>query len=61
MSSPKSKSKAIPVIGHADLLGCETLRIQHFLDDQFTDGSRLTALCAGHALPPRKNPSTHFC
>jgi hypothetical protein len=40
----KSKIKSIPVIGCESLQGCETSRIPHYLDNRFTDGSKVVSL-----------------
>jgi hypothetical protein len=35
------KDKAIPVTGRGGPLGCETLRLPHFLDNRLTDGGKV--------------------
>jgi hypothetical protein len=52
---------AIPVTARVDPYGCEMSRLQHFLDDRFTDGSEVVSLICQPALTPRKIPGTHFC
>jgi hypothetical protein len=47
-----SKSKAIPVTGRGGTLGCETLRLPHFLGNRFTHGVEVVSLSAGCRLPP---------
>jgi hypothetical protein len=57
----KKKGKANSVTGHRGPLGCETLRVPHYLDKRLTDGGKVVSLSAGRPLPPRKIPGTHFC
>jgi hypothetical protein len=38
------KGKAILVTGHVGPMGCETLRLPHFLDNQLTDGGEVVSL-----------------
>jgi hypothetical protein len=47
------KGKAIPLTGSGGPQGCETSRLTHFLDNQFTDGGDVSFM---HWLPftPRK-------
>jgi hypothetical protein len=45
------KSKAIPIVGHGGLWGCEMLRIPHYVGSQVAVS--LSALHTGHALLPR--------
>jgi hypothetical protein len=43
------KSKVILVTGHGGPLGCETLRLPHFLDSQLTDAGEVVSIT--HQLP----------
>jgi hypothetical protein len=54
------KGKAIPVTGHGGPLGCEMLRLQHFLGNWLSDGGKVVSLM--HRLPfiPRKIPGIIF-
>jgi hypothetical protein len=38
------KGKAIPVTGREGPWGCETSRLQHFLDSRLTDGGEVVSL-----------------
>jgi hypothetical protein len=40
----KIKSKAITVTGHGSPYSCETLRLPHFRDSQFTDSGEVVSL-----------------
>jgi hypothetical protein len=55
------KGKAIPVTGRGGPYGCETSRLQHFLDNRLTDGGDVVSLTRGAPFTPRKIPGTHFC
>jgi hypothetical protein len=46
------RGKAIPVTGREDPQGCETSRLLHFLDSGSQMAVRLSALRAGHPVPP---------
>jgi hypothetical protein len=59
-------NKALPVTGRGDLLGCEMLRIPHFLDIRLTDGGKVVSPTHQPHFTPQKpyffNVScTHFC
>jgi hypothetical protein len=47
----RNKGKAIPVIGHEGLEGCETSRLPYFLDNRLTDGGEVVS-------PTRRPPFT---
>jgi hypothetical protein len=55
------KVKAIPVTGREGIMGCETLRLPHFLDNRLTDGGEVVSLTHRPPFTPRKIPDTHFC
>jgi hypothetical protein len=47
------KGKGIPVTGHEGPLGCETLRVLHYLDNRLTDGSKVVSLTRRQPFTPR--------
>jgi hypothetical protein len=55
LTENKKRGKSIPVIG------CETSRIPHFLDNRLTDGGEVVSLTRRPHVIPRKIPGTHFC
>jgi hypothetical protein len=59
--APKNQGKAIPVTGRGGPYGCETSRLQHFLDNRLTDGGEAVSLTSRPLFTPRKIPCTHFC
>jgi hypothetical protein len=52
----KKKGKAIPVMGSEGLLGCETPRIPHFLDNQFSDDGDVIRRKAVSSSPDPASP-----
>jgi hypothetical protein len=56
-----TKDKTIPVTGCEGPQGCETSRLPHFLDNQFTDDGMVLSLTYRSPFTPRKIPDTHFC
>jgi hypothetical protein len=61
MEKVKVKGKAIPVTGCGGPYGCETLRLQHFLENRLTDGGEAVSLRRQLLFTPRKIAGTHFC
>jgi hypothetical protein len=57
----KVKGTANPVTGREGLLGCETSRFLHFLDNQFTDGGEVVSFMRWPPFTPKKILGTHFC
>jgi hypothetical protein len=53
--------KAIPVTSHRGPQGCETSRLQHFLDNRLTYGGNIVSLMCLLPFTPRKIHGTHFC
>jgi hypothetical protein len=53
--------RAVPVTGRRGPLGCETSRLPHSLDNQFTGGGEVVRLTSRPPFTPRKIPGTHFC
>jgi hypothetical protein len=53
-------SKAIPVTGHGVPYGCETSRLPHFLDNQFTNGGEVSLTRRPALYSLRKIPGMHF-
>jgi hypothetical protein len=51
----KAKGKAIPVTGHGGPLGCETLRVPHYLDDRLTDGCKVVSLTRQLPFTPQED------
>jgi hypothetical protein len=49
------KGKAIPVTGHGDPEGCETLRVPHFLDNRLTDGGKVVSLTHRPPFTPQED------
>jgi hypothetical protein len=49
------ESKAIPLTGRRDLLGCGMLRIPHCLDNRLTDGSQTISLMHWQHSTPQKH------
>jgi hypothetical protein len=49
MQNMKVQGKATAVTGRGDTEGCETTRLQHFLENRFTDNDEVV-LCAGKQL-----------
>jgi hypothetical protein len=50
----KEKSKAVPVTGSGGLLGCESSRLPHYLENRPTDSSDVASVTlrpAGRPLP----------
>jgi hypothetical protein len=46
--------KAIPVTGRRGLLGCETSRLPHFLDNRLIDGGKVVSLTLWPPLTPQE-------
>jgi hypothetical protein len=59
-SLSEEKSEAIPVTDRRGPEGCETSRLQHFLDNRLTDGSEVVTLTRRPPFTSRKIPGTHF-
>jgi hypothetical protein len=57
----KGNSKIVPVTGRGGLLGCETSRLPHFLDNRLTDAGKFAGLTRRSPFTPTKIPGTHFC
>jgi hypothetical protein len=55
------KGKDIHVTGYGGPQGCETSRLPHFLDNQFTDVSEFFSLTLWPPFTPRKISGIHFC
>jgi hypothetical protein len=55
------QGKNIHVTGCRGPYSCETSRLQHFLDNRFTDGDEVVRLVRQRPFNPRKIPGTHFC
>jgi hypothetical protein len=53
--------KDIPIPGREGPEGCETSRLQHFLDKRLTDGGEVISLTRQPPFTPRKIPGTHLC
>jgi hypothetical protein len=53
--------KVIPVTGRGGLQGCETSRLQHFLDNRLIDGGEVVSFTRRPPFTPRMIPGTHFC
>jgi hypothetical protein len=49
------KCKAIPETGREGPWGCETLKIPHFLENRFTDGSKVVSPRTGRVLHPGRS------
>jgi hypothetical protein len=65
-SKQEKEIKDIPVTDRGGLLGFQMLRIQHFLDNQLTDGGKIVSffffsISLSLSLPPSPPSSTHFC
>jgi hypothetical protein len=52
--SGKKKGKAIPVPGHGDPQGCETLRFPQYLDNWLTDGGKVVSLTCRPPFTPQE-------
>jgi hypothetical protein len=57
----KKKSKTIPVRDRGSPWGCETSRLQHFLDNLLTNGGEVVSLTRLAPFTPKMIPGTHFC
>jgi hypothetical protein len=55
------KGKAIPVTGREGPWSCETLRLQHFLDNRLTDDGEDVSPTRQPPFTPRNIPGSHFC
>jgi hypothetical protein len=47
--------------GRGGPLGCERLRLPHFLDNRLTDGGKVVSPTRRPLFTPTKIPCTHFC
>jgi hypothetical protein len=60
-----NSAKAIPVIGHEGLYGCEMLRVPSCLDNLLADGGEVVSLTHRVRSTPQKHyfsaSGTHFC
>jgi hypothetical protein len=55
------KAKRYPVTGSGGLLGSETSRPPHCLENRLTDGDESVSLTLCPPFTFRKIPGTHFC
>jgi hypothetical protein len=53
--------KGIPLTGREGPYGCQTSRLPHFLDNQFTDGGEVVSVTRRSGFTSRKITGTHFC
>jgi hypothetical protein len=54
-AASKKKRKAIPVPGHKDPQGCETLRVPHNLDNWHKEGGKVVSLTRRPRFTPQEN------
>jgi hypothetical protein len=54
-------NKTIPVTGHGGLQGFETSMMQHFLDNQLTDGGEDASFMRRQRFIYRKVPGARIC
>jgi hypothetical protein len=57
----RSRGKGIPVTGHGGPLGCEMLRLPHFLDNRLTNAGKVVSLTRRQPFTTKNIPGTHFC
>jgi hypothetical protein len=60
VSSSTKKGKATPVTGSGVPLGCDMSKLQYFLDNRLTDGSKIVSLKRRPPFTPREIPGIHF-
>jgi hypothetical protein len=57
----KKKSRAIPVTGRGSPYVCGSSKLQHFLYNRLTDGSKVVSFKRRLPFSSREFPDTHFC